>query len=77
MQALIRVMLDGDPPGSDANSSPHTEMENPPPLLAPLDTIVWLTPGQLAPAVLDVGSVEQLAEHVQVWLLIASTYVSA
>lgn len=62
-RALVRMLLDGDPPG--ANSSPHTESEQRPPLLAPLGTIVWLTPGQLAPALLDVGSVEQLAEHVQ------------
>ena len=65
-QALVRVLLDGDPRGADVNSSPHLDLEQRPPLLVPLDTIVHLTPGQLAPAVLDVGSMEQLAEHVQV-----------
>ena len=62
-RALVRILLDGDAPG--ANSSPRMESEQRSPLLVPLGTIVWLTPGQLAPALLDVGSVEQLAEHVQ------------
>lgn len=65
-QALVRVLLDGDPSGADVDSSPRIDAGQRVPLLVPLDTIVHLTPGQLAPAVLDVGSVEQLAEHVQV-----------
>eukprot|EP01046_Picozoa_sp_COSAG06_P029663 COSAG06_NODE_2767_length_6315_cov_73.410071_5_plen_250_part_00 len=66
-QALVRVLLDGDPSGSrPAPGQHHFDSEPRPPPVVPLHTMMRLTPGQLAPAVLDVGSVEQLAEHVQV-----------